>query len=383
MSVVGARPQFVKLAPVARAVAARRTGGEELEHLVVHTGQHYDAGMSGVFFDDLELPEPAANLGVGSGTHAQQTARMLTALEGFLVAHSPDAVVVYGDTNSTLAGALAATRLGLPTAHVEAGLRSFHRRMPEELNRLAVDHQCDLLLAPTQAAVANLEREGLGGRTAWVGDVMLDAVLHNLGLARRRSDVLQRLGLDGADYLVATIHRAGNTEPDSLARLLAGLGEVARRLPVVLPLHPRTRAALRVAAADWQPPTGLRLVEPLSYLDMLRLVDGAAAVLTDSGGLQKEAFILGRPCVTLREETEWVETLEAGANVLAGTDPERMLAAVEAWQGRGWGRAESLGSRAHELYGGGKAAGRIVEAVLAMLDPPVRSPEPTRGGASL
>ena len=366
MSVVGARPQFVKLAPIVRVIATRRAGGQELEHLVVHTGQHYDAAMSDVFFGELGLPEPAANLGVGSGSHAQQTARMLTALEGFLIAQPPDAVIVYGDTNSTLAGALVATKLRLPTAHVEAGLRSFHRRMPEELNRLAVDHLCDLLLAPTQAAVANLEHEGLGERTALVGDVMLDAVLHNLELARGRSRIVDDLGLVGRDYAVATIHRASNTEPEALALLLAGLEQVAQQLPVVLPMHPRTRAALHGVGMDRDPAAGLQMVEPLPYLDMLRLVDGAALVLTDSGGLQKEAFILGRPCVTLRDETEWVETLEAGANVLAGTDPDRICAAVEAWRKRGWGRADALGSRARTLYGEGTAAERIVDEVLAM-----------------
>jgi UDP-GlcNAc3NAcA epimerase len=366
VSVVGARPQFVKLAPIARAMVSRQSSGESLEHLVVHTGQHYDAAMSEVFFSELDLPAPAANLGVGSGSHAQQTARMLPAIEEFLVACSPDAVVVYGDTNSTLAGALAATKLGIPTAHVEAGLRSFNRRMPEELNRLAADHLCDLLLASTQAAVENLAREGLGEQSALVGDVMLDAVLHNIELARQRSRVVDLLGLGGVEYAVATIHRASNTEPETLARLLAGLGRVARQLPVVLPIHPRTRAALDAAGLGAESVAGMRYVEPLSYLDMLRLVDSAVLVLTDSGGLQKEAFILGKPCVTLRDETEWVETLEAGANLLAGTDPDRINAAVQAWRGRGWGRGDALGVKARALYGEGQAAERIVDEVLAM-----------------
>ena len=367
VSVVGARPQFVKLGPIDRAFAERRTCGAALEHLVVHTGQHYDAGMSDVFFGELELPEPVANLGIGSGSHAQQTGRMLMAIEEFLAERSPDAVIVYGDTNSTLAGALASTKLGLPTAHVEAGLRSFNRRMPEELNRLAVDHLSDLLLAPTRAAVANLEHEGLAERTAWVGDVMLDAVLHNLGLARARLDVVERLGLRGADYAAATVHRSANTEPETLARLFEGLERIASQLPVVLPIHPRTRAALLAIDPDWQPAAGLSLVEPLSHLDMLRLVDAAALVITDSGGLQKEAFILGRPCVTLRDETEWVETLDAGANTLVGTDPERLQAAVEAWRAKRWGRVDMFGGKARESYGGGQAAQRIVGEVIAML----------------
>lgn len=366
VSVVGARPQFVKLAPISRAIAARQADGQPLEHLVVHTGQHYDAAMSEVFFGELELPAPAVNLGVGSGSHAQQTAQMLTAIEDFLVAHSPDAVVVYGDTNSTLAGALASTKLWIPTAHVEAGLRSYNRRMPEELNRLAADHLCDLLLAPTRTAVGNLGREGLAKHTVLVGDVMLDAVLHNIELARHRSTIVDRLGLGGVEYAVATIHRASNTEPEMLARLLAGLRLVARQLPVVLPLHPRTRAALDAAGMGAELSAGLRYVEPLPYLDMLRLVDAAAVVLTDSGGLQKESFILGRPCVTLRDETEWVETLEAGANSLAGTEPDRINAAVEAWRTRGWGRADALGGKARALYGAGMAAGRIVDQLVAL-----------------
>ena len=366
VSVVGARPQFVKLAPISRAMGARQSSGQSLEHLVVHTGQHYDSAMSEVFFSELDLPAPAVNLGVGSGSHAQQTAQMLTSIEEFLVERSPDAVVVYGDTNSTLAGALASTKLRIPTAHVEAGLRSFNRHMPEELNRLAADHLCDLLLAPTRTAVENLSREGLGASTILVGDVMLDAVLRNIDLARQRSQIVDRLGLGGVEYAVATIHRASNTEPKSLTRLLAGLGRVARKLPVVLPMHPRTRMALDAAGIGRGPAAGLRYVEPLSYLDMLRLVDSAAVVLTDSGGLQKESFILGRPCVTLRDETEWVETLEVGANTLAGTDPDRIDTAVGAWRGRNWGRDDALGVKARALYGEGRAAERIVDQLVAL-----------------
>jgi len=366
VSVVGARPQFVKLAPIARVIAARQAGGAPVEHLVVHTGQHYDPAMSEVFFGDLELPEPIANLDVGSGSHAQQTARMLTGLEQCLVAHSPDVVVVYGDTNSTIAGALAASKLGLPTAHVEAGLRSFSRRMPEELNRVASDHLCDLLLAPTATAVDNLLREGLGERTALVGDVMLDALLRNLPLARTRSSVLERLGLDGLDFAVATVHRASNTEAEALAALLASLAQVARDLPVVLPLHPRTRAALEGTGFAARIGAGLRIVEPLPYLDMLRLMDASSLVLTDSGGVQKEAFILGRPCLTLRDQTEWVETVEAGAAALVGTDAGLIVATVAAWKQRGWGRADDLGRKAFGLYGEGRAAERIVDALMAI-----------------
>lgn len=366
VSVVGARPQFVKLAPIARALAAKNAPAGDIEHLVVHTGQHYDTSMSDVFFRDLDLPVPAANLGVGSGSHGTQTAGMLTAIEGFLEQHRPDIVIVYGDTNSTLAGCLAATKMSIATAHVEAGLRSFNRRMPEELNRVATDHLSDLLLAPTDAAVENLEREGLGARTRLAGDVMLDALLHNIAIARRSSTVVRQLGLNDGDYAVATVHRASNTEPSALKELLAGLVKVAAQMPVVLPLHPRTRAALSTTDRLLHESSALRFIDPLPYLDMLRLVEGATVVLTDSGGLQKEAFMLGRPCVTLREETEWTETVEAGANILAGTGAGQLLEAINHWRARDWARHDELASKAMHCYGNGTAAELIAGAVVAL-----------------
>jgi UDP-N-acetylglucosamine 2-epimerase len=364
-SIVGARPQFVKVAPVARALA-NSSGGDAVEHLIVHTGQHYDEGMSDVFFRELQIPVPDVNLEIGSGSHGAQTGRMLEAIENFLSDRAPDAVIVYGDTNSTLAGALAATKLGIRTAHVEAGLRSFNRTMPEELNRIATDHVSDLLLAPTATAAANLAREGLRERTQLVGDVMLDALRHNAALARARSRVVERLELTGQRYAVATVHRAANTEPAPLAQLLGALARIAREMPVVLPLHPRTRAVLREVDPSGQLARDLRVVGPVPYLDMLRLVDAASVVLTDSGGLQKEAFMLGRPCITLRDETEWTETLDAGANILAGTEAGRVLAAFEQWRSQGWAEGRDLSSAADDAYGEARAAVKIAQAACRL-----------------
>jgi UDP-N-acetylglucosamine 2-epimerase len=368
LHVVGARPQFVKLAPVSRELAIRRAGGQVCEELIVHTGQHYDAGMSDVFFAELGIPPPTVNLGAGSGLHGAQTARMLEGIERVLLEHLPDVVVVYGDTNSTLAGALAATKLGIRVAHVEAGLRSFNRRMPEELNRVATDHLADLLLAPTAAAMAHLEAEGLGGRSLRVGDVMQDALLFHLDRARRESALPGALGLEPGRYLVATVHRAENTEPDALRRLLgvlAGVGTRAR--PLVLPLHPRTRAAIEASGLAEVAGPSVRFVDPLPYLDMLRLVEDAGLVLTDSGGLQKEAFMLGTPCVTLRGETEWTETVEAGANVVAGVDSVAVLGAVETFAAAPVGLREQLRRAAAGAYGGGTAARRIVDALTGVV----------------
>jgi len=342
VSIVGARPQFIKAWPVSRAL--HQAGHTEL---LVHTGQHYDDTMSRVFFEELGLPEPHINLGIGSGPHGQQTGRMLEALEGVLSNQRPDWVLVYGDTNSTLAGALAAAKLHLPLAHVEAGLRSFNRRMPEEINRVLTDHCADLLFCPTPTAVENLAREGITRGVHLVGDVMHEALLEARQTASERSRILERLELKPRHYFLATVHRAENTDdPSQLAEILQALTDLARQGPVIFPVHPRTRAAL--ARLGWNtaphsastapgfpavlrpvPEVDLRLLPPLGYLDMLRLADCARLILTDSGGLQKEAWWLGVPCVTLREETEWVETLDSGANLLAGTNPARIRAAVE------------------------------------------------------
>ena len=365
VSIVGARPQFVKLAPVCRALARHNAnGGPQIEDLIVHTGQHYDPGMSDVFFEELDIPRAGVDLGVGSGTHGAQTARMLEGIERLLLERRPDAVVVYGDTNSTVAGALAATKLHIRSIHVEAGLRSFNRTMPEEINRIATDHISDLLLAPTPTAMRNLADEHLAARSVYTGDVMYDAVLHARERAQARSQILARLGLATHGYGVATLHRAENTSAQQLRGILNVLNDVAERhLPLVFPVHPRTAKVRREELAEWVPHPRLRMIEPLGYLDMVRLVDGARVVLTDSGGLQKEAFFLGCPCVTLRTETEWVETVEAGGNVVAGTDGEAVLKAVSGWLAQA--PRPGVGAKGGHPFGDGRAAEAIVAALTA------------------
>jgi len=337
-TVVGARPQFIKAAALSRALAARR----DVAELLVHTGQHFDREMSQVFFEELGIPAPEQHLGIHGGSHGEMTGRMLVAIESAMRDAQPDAVLVYGDTNSTLAGALAAAKLGLPVAHVEAGLRSYNRRMPEEVNRVLADHVSDLLFCPTRAAVANLAREGITAGVHDVGDVMYDATLFATAAARQRSTILAELGLERGGYAVATLHRQENTDDRaSLAAAIAYIAEEARRRPVVLPLHPRTRIALGEAGVA----TGaIRVVPPLGYLDMHRLLADAALVLTDSGGLQKEAYFHRVPCITLRGETEWVETVDCGWNRL--------------WRGPSW-----LPRREIADYGDGRAAERIAEVI--------------------
>jgi UDP-GlcNAc3NAcA epimerase len=320
-SIVGARPQFIKAAIVSRALA--QAG---IEEILIHTGQHYDVQLDRIFFEELGLPAPHVHLGVGSGTHAVQTGQMMIRLEAALLAlqPKPDWVLVYGDTNSTLAGALVAAKLKLPLAHVEAGLRSFNRFMPEEINRVVTDHLSQLLFAPTPTAVENLRREGITQGVYLTGDVMAEAVRCYAEIARRRVPLESLTTHAPGAYYVATVHRAENTDdPSRLQGIFEGLGQLA--LPVILPLHPRTRA--RLDGTIWIP-GNVELREPVGYLAMLTLVQHARAVLTDSGGLQKEAIWLGIPCITLREETEWVETLEGGWNQLVGADPDRIAAAA-------------------------------------------------------
>nr|WP_207188119.1 UDP-N-acetylglucosamine 2-epimerase (non-hydrolyzing) [Thiorhodovibrio winogradskyi] len=299
--------------------------------VLIHTGQHFDANMSDVFFDELEIPRPDHHLGIGAGTHGQNTGRMIEAIETVLIAEQPDWVLVYGDTDSTLAGALAAVKLHLPVAHVEAGLRSFNRRMPEEINRVLTDHAADLLFTPTETAVANLRAEGIPEtRIRPVGDVMYDAALFYAAKAERISTILASLGLTSGEYILATVHRAENTDnPDRLSDVMRGLMQEAKMRPVVLPLHPRTRDALIHVALMDQIATSLTVTEPLGYLDMVMLERHAAVIATDSGGVQKEAFFYRVPCVTLREETEWVELVEAGAAVLAGAKTQAIQTAIE------------------------------------------------------
>ena len=366
VSVVGARPQFVKISPVSRAMKRARL---KIDDRIVHTGQHYDDAMSRVFFEELDIPQPSVNFGVGSGPQGRQTARMLESIEEYLSEIRPDAVIVYGDTNSTLAGALAAAKLHIPVAHVEAGLRSFNRRMPEELNRVATDHLSDILLAPTRTAVENLQTEGLQSRTLLTGDVMYDAVLFYAKMARTRSPIARDLNLAAGEYGIVTIHRAENTTPDELATLLEAINDTAARFGrTIFPMHPRTSAILQSNLTGWRPAANLVVTGPLGYLDMLALVQGARWVLTDSGGLQKEAFFLNCPCVTLRNETEWVETLQDRANCIAGNDGARLaekVAELALLPQRDFNGAP-LGDDGP--FGNGHAAERIVEAVCVLCE---------------
>ncbi len=350
VTVVGARPQFVKAAVVSRDLA--RLGVEER---LVHTGQHYDDAMSRVFFEEMGIPEPAHNLGVGSGSHGAQTARVLERLETVLEAETPDLVLVYGDTNSTLAGALAAVKLHVPVAHVEAGMRSFNRRMPEEVNRVVTDHLASLHLCATRAAVAHLAAEGVTDGVHWVGDVMLDAVRHFRERARGRARRLT--GPDEERYAAATCHRAENTDdPARLREIVAGIRALSERLPVFFPAHPRTRSAMDALGVD--PGPAVTVLDPLPYHEMIDLQAGAALVLTDSGGVQKEAFFLGVPCVTFRDETEWGETLLNGWNRLAGASAARIVeAARRALEDPPRG-VPDLGP-----FGAGRAAARVAALV--------------------
>jgi len=356
VSVVGARPQFIKAAPVGKALQA--AGHTEV---LVHTGQHYDDEMSAVFFRELEIPEPGYNLGVGSGPHGWQTGQMLMRIEEVLLAEKPDWVLVYGDTNSTLAGALAAIKLHIRLAHVEAGLRSFNREMPEEHNRMLTDHCSDLLFCPTQTAVDNLAREGITKGVHLVGDTMYDAVLQFAEIARQRSTILQDLGLKPKGYLLATVHRPYNTDvPENLRNILAAFAEIEE--PIIFPIHPRTRQRIVEFGLDnpqsfdcAQDKSAIRnpkLIEPVGYLDMLMLEQHARMILTDSGGMQKEAYFFGVPCVTLRPETEWVETVRAGWNVVVAASRAQILGAVNGCE---WPKGTPPA-----VFGDGRAAHQIV-----------------------
>ncbi|MFT5144296.1 MAG: UDP-GlcNAc3NAcA epimerase [Thalassolituus oleivorans] len=345
LSVVGARPQFVKAAVVSEAV--RRAG---ITEVLVHTGQHYDAQMSDIFFEELGIPQPDANLAVGSGSHAAQTGAMMTALEDLLLAgDAPDWVLVYGDTNSTLAAALVAAKLHIPVAHVEAGLRSFNRRMPEEINRIVTDRLSDLLFCPTPTAVGHLQDEGIEAGVMLSGDVMLDATRHFSARAAERIPLKEVTELEPGSYHVSTVHRAENTDdPVRMAAILDGLGRL--RKPVIFPAHPRVRGLLKTV------PANVLVRPPASYLELLTLVRNADRVYTDSGGLQKEAVWLGRPCVTLRDETEWVETQQGGWNRVVGADPDAMAA------------AESLDPQGNApVFGGPDGGGSTSDFIAAAL----------------
>jgi UDP-N-acetylglucosamine 2-epimerase len=325
----------------------------------VHTGQHYDHGMSQIFFDELDISEPDLNLGVGSGSHGWQTGQMLVRIEEVLLEEKPDFVVVYGDTNSTLAGALAAVKLHIPVAHVEAGLRSFNREMPEEHNRVVADHCSDLLFCPTQTAVDNLAREGITNGVHLVGDTMHDAVLQFSSTALKRSTILKDLDLEPKTYLLTTIHRPYNTDiPENLRNIFQAFAEIGE--VIVFPAHPRTTKkidALESTFPQGVVPGNTKIIAPVGYLDMLVLEENARLILTDSGGMQKEAYFFGVPCITLRPETEWIETVESGWNVVAGAD---ILAIVEGYQNA----VNSLPTNRPDLYGDGNAAQHILAHII-------------------
>ncbi len=350
-TIVGARPQFVKAVVVSRLIRQRPGYGE----IMIHTGQHYDVSMSDIFFSELALPEPDYHLNIGSGSHGAQTGKMLETIERVLVKEAPDLVLVYGDTNSTIAGGLAAVKLHIPIAHVEAGLRSFNQRMPEEINRVLVDHASSILFAPTKNAVGNLKKEGFtDDKVHLVGDVMYDATLLFSKVAKRTSKILKEFDLVEGGYILGTVHRAENTDnPARFRAVLDGLSAVADQWPLILPLHPRTRAALEKLEPAPRLSEKLRLVEPVGFLDMIMLEQHACLIVTDSGGVQKEAYFHHVPCVTLRDETEWVELIEAGWNTLCPPGgPESLYHAVEA--------AMNHRGKEESIYGDGNAAGKIV-----------------------
>lgn len=351
LTVLGARPQFIKASVVSRAM--KQSG--LLREVVVHTGQHFDANMSDIFFRDLEMNEPSYNLDINGGTHGSMTGRMLVEVEQVILSEKPDLVLVYGDTNSTLAGALAAVKLHIPVAHVEAGLRSFNMAMPEEVNRILTDQVSRWLFCPTDTAITNLEKEGFSGKNASVikvGDVMQDAALLFAARARQPTEFSP-----GGAFILATLHRAENTDdPERLAGIVSALNALHAKTPVVIPLHPRTRATLSAANLKLETNT----IEPVGYLEMLWLLSNCRLVITDSGGLQKEAFFFHKPCVTTRDQTEWTELLDLGVNSLAGSDREKIIDAAERMLG-------VAVEDHHAIYGGGMAANGVVSRLTADL----------------
>jgi UDP-N-acetylglucosamine 2-epimerase len=359
-TIVGARPQFIKAAAVSRAIREFNSINDEQQILevIIHTGQHYDNNMSRVFFDELKIPLPDYNLGIGSGSHGFQTGRMLEATEKILLTEQPDWVLVYGDTNSTLAGSLAAAKLHIPVAHVEAGLRSYNRNMPEEINRVLTDHLSELLFCPTEASVHNLNSEGITKQGIHlVGDVMYDAALFYQDKAQQVSRVLEQLDLNKQDFILATIHRAENTDdPVRLSSIFQGLNLVAREIPVTVPLHPRTRNLLQKDNMLTGLSENIQIIDPVSYFDMSMLEKNARLIVTDSGGVQKEAFFYRVPCVTLRDETEWVELVDWGWNqLLEPSSPSFICKRIK------YALSDNREKRNPDnAYGGGQASAAIV-----------------------
>jgi len=359
MTVLGARPQFIKAAPVSAAIQSNH-----IQEIILHTGQHYDHNMSNVFFEQLDIPAPHYNLGINETQHGAMTGRMLAGIEQILIDERPDAVLVYGDTNSTLAGALAAAKLNIPVAHVEAGLRSFNRAMPEEINRVLTDHVASLLFAPTATAVQNLVTEGITTGVHQTGDVMYDAALRFAQISQNTSTIREQLNLVSCGYYLATVHRAENTDdPDRLASILKALAELNREIPVVLPLHPRTAQAIDKLGMTPHVQT-LITTRPLPFLDMIELEKSARVIITDSGGIQKEAYFHSVPCVTVRDETEWIETVAAGWNTLTGADTRRIVAAA----------LQAEKGRPIEAYGNGNAAQKISDLLISSGPPDTLPP---------
>ena len=349
VTIIGARPQFIKASAVSRLIK------NLAEEVIVHTGQHYDDNLSDVFFNELEIPPPKYHLGIGSGTHGVQTGEMLQEIEKVLITESPDWVLVYGDTNSTLAGALAAAKLNQKVAHVEAGLRSFNRHMPEEINRILTDHLSECLFCPSETAVNNLAAEGITAGVVNVGDVMMESQAFAIDRAEKQSNVLDELDLQNRSYYLVTIHRAENTlDAKRLGNIISAIADLDK--PVIFPVHPRTEKAIRdFELEDILGKDHIRVIKPLGYLDMAKLLSSARMLLTDSGGLQKEAYWLKVPCVTLRDETEWVETVETGWNVLAGADHERIIVCIQDFV-----EPELFPA----LYGDGEAARKIISNLV-------------------
>ncbi len=358
LTIVGARPQFIKAAAVSRVI--KDVYANSVEELIVHTGQHYDENMSKIFFEELDIPKPKYNLEISGGQHGEMTGRMLEGIEKVLLAEKPDWVLVYGDTNSTLAGALAAAKLHIPVAHVEAGLRSFNMRMPEEINRILTDRISTLLFCPTETAVINLKAEGITNGVHNIGDVMYDVSIYYRDLAKQKSNALSDLGLSENNYVLATCHRAENTDDKkNISDILTALEAIAGDIPVVLPLHPRTRKLIDQYGLSSHLDS-LKITEPLPFLDMVALEQSAKLILTDSGGVQKEAFFYGVPCITMREETEWVETVEFGLNRLVGADREKIIRAYSEFKVTDISVEKNISVKNYP-YGSGNASREIVE----------------------
>lgn len=346
VTVIGARPQFIKAAPVSRVLR------EKHQELIVHTGQHYDANMSDIFFEELNIPKPDFYLSIGSASHGKQTGEMMAKIEEIVLAEKPDFMLVYGDTNSTLAGSLVASKLHVPVIHIEAGLRSFNKKMPEEINRILTDHVSEYLFCPTDTAVQNLQNEHVTHNVFNIGDVMYDAVLYNTKLAEEKSNILAEHQLTSKDYHLITIHRAENTDDrQNIDNILSALSQIEETK--VWPIHPRTKNMLVEYGYDLNKIPNLKVIAPVGYLDMLTLEKNAKKIITDSGGVQKEAYFMEVPCVTVREQTEWVETLESDSNILVGTDVSKILDAVY----------KSVSPIYRDVFGNGKASEKIVDII--------------------